>query len=97
MISEILAALGEIVQVDPLYAYITVGIVAAGAILMYLMVKSSGEFTVEETEKNSDEFAGVIKDSHGPITTWLWVAYVVMVVWAIAYLIQHISEFINFY
>ena len=97
MISELLGALGEIVQVDPLYAYITVGIVAAGALLMYLMVKSSGEFTVEETEKNSDEFAGVIKDSHGPITTWLWVAYVVMVVWAIAYLIQHISEFINFY
>jgi hypothetical protein len=97
MISELLGALGKIVQVDPLYAYITVGIIAAGAILMYLMVKSSGEFTVEETEKNSDEFAGVIKDSHGPITTWLWVAYVVMVVWAIAYLIQHISEFINFY
>jgi hypothetical protein len=97
MISEILGALGKSVQVDSLYAYITVGIVAAGAILMYLMVKSSGEFTVEETEKNSDEFAGVIKDSHGPITTWLWVAYVVMVVWAIAYLIQHISEFINFY
>ena len=97
MISEILGTLGELVQVDPLYAYITLGIVAAGAILMYLMVKSSGEFTVEETEKNSDEFAGVIKDSHGPITTWLWVAYIVMVVWAIAYLIQHISEFINFY
>jgi hypothetical protein len=97
MISEILAALGELVQVDPLYAYITVGIVAAGAILMYIMVKSSDEFTVEETEKSSDEFAGVIKDSHGPITTWLWVAYVVMVVWALAYLIQHISEFINFY
>jgi hypothetical protein len=97
MISELLGALGKIVQVDPLYAYITVGIIAAGAILMYLMVKSSGEFTVEETEKNSDEFAGVIKDSHGPITTWLWVAYIVMVVWALAYLIQHISEFINFY
>jgi uncharacterized membrane protein len=97
MISEILGALGEIVQVDSLYAYITVGIVAAGTLLMYLMVKSSDEFTVEETEKNSDEFAGVIKDSHGPIPTWLWVAYIVMMVWAIAYLIQHISEFINFY
>jgi hypothetical protein len=97
MISEILGSLGKSVQVDPLYAYITVGIIAAGAVLMYLMVKSSCEFSVEETEKNSDDFAGVIKDSHGPITTWLWVAYVVMVVWAIAYLIQHISEFINFY
>jgi hypothetical protein len=89
--------ISEVVQVDPLYAYITVGIIAAGAILMYLMVKSSDEFSVEETERNSDDFAGVIRDSHGPVTRWLWVAYIVMVVWAIAYLIQHISEFINFY
>ena len=60
---------------------------------MWLMVKSSDEFTVEETEKNSDGFAGVIRDSHGPVLTWLWIAYIVMVVWAIAYIIQHISEF----
>ncbi len=97
VISEILSSLGGIVQVDDFYAYLTLGIIAAGAILMYLMVKSSDEFTVEETEENSDEFAGVIKDSHGPITTWLWIAYIVMTVWAIAYLIQHISEFLNFY
>jgi hypothetical protein len=90
-------SLGEIVQVNSFYAYVTLGIVAAGTILMYLMVKSSDEFTVKETEENSDDFAGVIKDSHGPITTWLWVAYIIMVIWAIAYLLQHISEFINFY
>jgi hypothetical protein len=97
VISEILCSLGKIVQVDPFYAYVTAGIVAAGAILMYLMVKSSDEFTVEESEENSDEFAGVIKDSHGPITTWLWVAYLTIAIWAIAYLLQHISEFLNFY
>lgn len=97
MINEIVCSLGEIVQVNSFYAYVTLGIVAAGTILMYLMVKSSDEFTVKETEENSDDFAGVIKDSHGPITTWLWVAYIVMVIWAIAYLLQHISEFINFY
>ena len=82
-----------IVMVDPTYAYITLAIVAAGVILMWLMVRSSDEFTVEETEHNSDDFAGVIRDSHGPVTSWLWVAYVVMVVWAVAYLIQHIAEF----
>lgn len=97
MILEILCKLGETVQVDYFYAYVTVGIVAAASILMYLMVKSSDDFTVEETKENSDDFAGVIRDSHGPITKWLWVAYIVMVTWAIAYLIQHISEFINFY
>lgn len=97
MIAEIICNLGEIVQVDSFYAYVTLGIVAAASILMYLMVKSSDDFTVEEMEKNSDDFAGVIRDSHGPITKWLWVAYIVMVIWAIAYLIQHSAEFINFY
>ncbi|MCW4007041.1 MAG: hypothetical protein NWF04_10710 [Candidatus Bathyarchaeota archaeon] len=90
------ASIAFIVQVNPIYAYITLIFVAAGSILMYLMVKSSKEFTVEETEKNSDDFAGVIRDSHGPVVTWLWVAYVAMVIGVIAYLIQHSAEFATF-
>ena len=83
----------SIVMVDATYVYIALAIIAAGAILMWLMVRSSDEFSVEETEHNSDDFAGELRDSHGPVTSWLWVAYVVMIIWAIAYLIQHISEF----
>jgi hypothetical protein len=97
MIPETIYNLGKIVQVDYFYAWVTFGIVAAASILMYLMVRSSDDFTVEEMEENSDDFAGVIRDSHGPVTKWLWIAYIVMVIWAIAYLIQHIAEFINFY
>jgi hypothetical protein len=85
-----------IVTVDPVYIYVTLAVIVAGSILMYLMVKSSDEFSVEETEKNSDDFAGVIRDSHGPVTTWLWIAYIVMIIWAIAYLIQHSAEFALF-
>ena len=96
MLLDRAALTAYIVAVDPVYAYITVAIIAAGSILMYLMVKSSDEFSVEETEKNSDDFANVIRDSHGPVTTWLWVAYIVMVIWVIAYLIQHSAEFATF-
>jgi magnesium-transporting ATPase (P-type) len=96
MLIDRAALTAYIVAVDPVYAYITVAIIAAGSILMYLMVKSSDEFSVEETEKNSDDFANVIRDSHGPVTTWLWVAYIVMVIWVIAYLIQHSAEFATF-
>ena len=96
MLLDHAALAAYIVAVDPVYAYITLAIVIAGSILMYLMVKSSDEFTVEETEKNSDDFANVIRDSHGPVTTWLWVAYIVMVIWVIAYLIQHGAEFATF-
>jgi hypothetical protein len=91
-----ISLIAYIVAVDPVYAYITVAIIAAGSILMYLMVRSSDNFSVEETEKNSDDFAGVIRDSHGPVTSWLWVAYIVMVIWAVAYLIQHSAEFATF-
>jgi hypothetical protein len=96
MILDSAMLISFIVMVDPTYAYITLGIVAAGVILMWLMVRSSDEFTVEETEHNSDDFAGVIRDSHGPVTSWLWVAYIVIFVWAIAYLIQHSAEFPSF-
>jgi hypothetical protein len=96
MLLDYITIVAFIVAVDPVYIYITLAVVAAGSILMYLMVKSSDEFTVEETEKNADDFAGVIKDSHGPVTTWLWIAYIVMIIWAIAYLIQHSAEFAVF-
>jgi hypothetical protein len=91
-----LCMVAYIVVVDPTYAYIAIAVIAAASILMWLMVKSSDAFSVKETEKNADDFAGVIKDSHGPVTTWLWVAYIVMVIWAIAYLIQHSAEFALF-
>jgi hypothetical protein len=96
MILDFGTVVAFIVSVDPTFAYISLAIIAAAAILMYLLVKSSNEFTVEETEKNSDDFGGVIRDSHGPVTTWLWVAYIVIAVWAIAYLIQHSGEFTTF-
>ena len=89
----VFAITAKLVFVDPTYAYIVLGIMIAGAILMWLMVKSSGEYTVEKTEEESEDFAGEIRDSNGPVTSWLWVAYIVIFVWAIAYLIQHSAEF----
>jgi hypothetical protein len=89
----IFAIIASIVFVDPTFAYITLAIIVAGVILMWLMVKSSDDYTVEETDEASEDFAGEIRDSNGPVTRWLWVAYVVIFVWAIAYLIQHSAEF----
>jgi hypothetical protein len=91
-----LGIIANMVFVNPTYAYISIAIIAAGAILMWLMVKSSGEFTVDDTEANAEEFAGTLRESQGPVTTWLWVAYVVMIIWVVAYLIQHSAEFATF-
>lgn len=85
-----------IVQVDPFLAYLSLAIIAGFAVLMVLIVKSSDEYSVEQTEKTADEFAGTIKDAHGPVTTWLWVSYVVLIIWAFAYLYLHWSDFQTF-
>ena len=85
-----------IVFVDPTYAYLALAFVGAAVLVIYLIVKSSDEFSVEDTEANSEDFAGVIRDSKGPITKWLWAVYIALIVWAIAYLIQHWGEFASF-
>jgi len=82
--------------VDPTYAYVALFLVAASVITIYLIVRSSDEYSVEQTEKDSEEFSGGMRESNGPITKWLWVAYIVLIVWAIAYLVQHWGEFATF-
>ena len=61
VISGISHLMIDAAQSNPFFACVAMAIIAAGSILMYLIVKSSDEFSVEETEKNADEFAGIIK------------------------------------
>lgn len=86
----------SIVLVDPTMVYVGLIIAAGAIIIIFLIVKSSDEYDVEEMEKNADEFAGTIKESQGSITSWLWVVYIALTIWAIAYLIQHGAEFATF-
>jgi hypothetical protein len=89
-------AIAHIVFVNPTFAYLTLVLVGAGVLLMYLIVRSSDEFSVKETEANAEDFAGVIRDSSGPVTKWLWAVYIALAIWAIAYLVQHWAEFSSF-
>jgi hypothetical protein len=83
----------KIVELAPNDVYLTLFLIATVIIAIVLIVRSSDEYSVEETEKNSEEFAGEICDSKGPVTKWLWVVYVGLIIWALAYLVQHWSEF----
>ncbi len=86
----------RIVEINPCGIYLALFLIAAVVIAIVLIVRSSDDYSVEKTEKNSEEFAGEIRDSNGPVTKWLWVAYIVLIVWAVAYLAQHWSEFAIF-
>ncbi len=86
----------KIVELAPYDIYLALFLIAAVIIAIVLIVRSSDEYSVEKTEKNSEEFAGEIRDSQGPVTKWLWAVYIVLIIWAIAYLAQHWSEFATF-
>jgi hypothetical protein len=96
MIWNHLFTTAKIVFVDPTYAYLALVFVGATVLVIYLIVRSSDEFSVEDTEANSEDFAGLVRDSKGPVTKWLWAVYIALAVWAIAYLIQHWGEFASF-
>jgi len=83
------------IQVDPYWLYVTVFMIAALSVITYLIVRSSKEYPPEKVEKGAHEFAGVIKDGHGEITVFLWATYIGLVIWAIAYLVQHAHEFLE--
>ncbi len=90
------AIAAKMVFVNPTFAYLTLVLVGGGVLLMYLIVRSSDEYSVKETEENSEDFAGQVRDSNGPVTKWLWAVYIALAIWAIAYLAQHWGEFANF-
>jgi len=86
----------KIVELASYDVYLALFLIAAVIIVIVLIVRSSDEYSVEETEKSSEEFAGEIRDSKGPVTKWLWAVYIVLIIWALAYLVQHWSEFAVF-
>ena len=71
----------------------TVVLVAATIVLLYLILRSGHGYSVEDTEAHATEYAGVIKEGHGGMTAFLWIAYAAMALWTIAYLVQHADEF----
>ena len=83
------------IQVDPYWLYVTTFMIIALSVITYLIVRSSKEYPPEKVEADAHEFAGVIKDGHGEITFFLWATYAGLVVWALAYLVQHWNEFLE--
>ena len=65
-------------------------LLAAVVIALYLSLKSGDKYSVEDSEQDAISFAGVVTEAQGPITTFLIVAFIVLIVWAIAYLFLYL-------
>lgn len=59
-------------------------------IAVYYGLKSGDNYSVEDTEREAVSFAGVISEGEGPITTFLTIAFIVLIVWGIVYLVLYI-------
>jgi len=55
-----------------------------------LSLKSGDKYSVVDSERDAISFAGVVREAQGPITTFLIVAFIVLIVWAIAYLFLYL-------
>ena len=65
-------------------------LLAAVVIAVYLSLKSGDKYSVEDSERDAISFAGVVKEAQGPITTFLILAFIVLIIWAIAYLFLYL-------
>ncbi|MCX9014262.1 MAG: hypothetical protein OIN89_05650 [Candidatus Methanoperedens sp.] len=62
-------------------------LLGALTIAVYFALKSGDKYSVEDAENDAENFAGVISEADGPLTTFLIIAFIVLIVWAVAYLI----------
>ena len=73
--------------------YFVLGSMIGFVVLTALGLASGRRYSVEDTKAHSSDYANVIEEGHGGMTAFLWVTYGAIVIWMIAYLIEHATEF----
>lgn len=59
-------------------------------IAVYFSLKSGDKYSVEDTQRDAVGFAGVISEAEGPLTTFLIIAFIILIVWAVVYLVLYL-------
>ena len=68
-------------------------VLASLAVLIYVAVRSGESYLHSDAHVHSTEYAGIIREGHGPLTAFLLVAYLVIFLWTAVYFVQHGKEF----
>ena len=66
-------------------------LLAAVVVAVYLSLKSGDKYSVEDAERDAISFADVIREAEGPMTTFLIAAFIIIIIWAIAYLVLYLK------
>ena len=59
-------------------------------IAIYFGLKSGDKYSVEDAQSDAVSFAGEVTEAEGPVTTFLKIAYIVIIVWAVVYLVLYL-------
>ncbi len=59
-------------------------------IAVYFGLKSGDKYSAEDTQRDAVGFAGVISEADGPLTTFLIIAFIILIGWAVVYLMLYL-------
>jgi len=63
------------------------------AVVIYLAVRSGEKYGHHDAHVHSEEYAGVIREGHGPLTIFLIVSFAAIFLWTAIYFGIHAGEF----
>ena len=72
---------------------LTLVVIAALFLAVTLALFGGGRYKHHDADSHATEYAGIIKEGHGPLTVLLIVAYVAILLWTAVYLVQHRGDF----
>jgi hypothetical protein len=72
--------------------WVTIGSVFSFVILLILLMTGS-RYSVSDTEAQAEDYAGVIKEGRGGVTVFLWVLFIGLFIWTIAYFVMNWNDF----
>lgn len=59
---------------------------------VYALIAGRG-YDDASAESDAESYGGIIQEAHGGIPAFLWITYVVLAVWTVAYLYFHRADF----
>lgn len=71
----------------------TLSMIISLVVLTYLAVRGGEKYGHQDAHVHSEEYAGIIREGHGPLTVFLIVAFLAIFLWTAVYFVQHAGEF----
>ncbi len=62
-------------------------------VFMVLLLRSGQGYAEKDIDAHAVGFPGGLKEGHGGMSAFLWLAFGAMFVWTVVYFVQHAGEF----